>query len=123
MSLVDLEGASGDYADCRLLRWDEVESHTKKCFYSLRMDVLVLNLNAQGVTKLERVEALESVVHVLIFEMALGKAAPWDSHLPPAFALLREIMDCDGSARHEQVHFKLTSALFKMSGWNARDKR
>jgi hypothetical protein len=109
MALVDLEGSSGEHAECRLLRWDEVEMHTQSCFEGLRSDMLALDLNMQSTEKGERVGVLGNVAHVLIFEMALGKAAPWSSHLPPAFALFREIMASasDGQSR-------LTSALLEI---------
>jgi hypothetical protein len=111
MALIDLEGTAGEHADCRLLRWNEVEGHMQKCFDGLRTNMLALDLDSQGVGKLARVEALESVVHVLIFEMALGKAAPWNSHLPPAFALLQEIMACDDTSHHPS---KLTLVLLEI---------
>jgi hypothetical protein len=110
MALVDLEGASGEHAECRLLRWDEVEMHTQRCFESLRTDMLALGLNIQAMEKLERVGVLGNVVHVLIFQMALGKAAPWKSHLPPAFALFKEILAAD-TLMEEDQQSKLTSAL------------
>jgi hypothetical protein len=46
MALVGLEGTSGDHAECRLLRWDEVEQHTQSCFDSLRTNILTFDSNA-----------------------------------------------------------------------------
>ncbi|CAG5157177.1 uncharacterized protein ALTATR162_LOCUS4969 [Alternaria atra] len=114
MALVDLEGTSGDHADCRLLRWDEVEQYTQNCFDSMRTNILTLDLNTQGTEQIVRVEALENVVHLLIFEMVLGHAAPWNSHLPPAYALLRDIMTCDSSSREGHMQSTLTTALLEI---------
>jgi hypothetical protein len=110
MALTDVDN-SGEYTDCKSLRWEEVEHHTNKCFDSLRTNMLALDVKSHG-TKLERVESLESVVQVLIFEIALGKAAPWNSHLPPAFALFEEIMTSSGSSQGQQSN--LTSTLLEI---------
>ncbi|KAF1829674.1 hypothetical protein BDW02DRAFT_137015 [Decorospora gaudefroyi] len=111
MALVDMEGTSGEHANCRLLRWDEVEQHTQNCFDNLRTSMIALDLNTQGIGEIARVEALENIVHLLIFEMALCKATPWNSHLPPAYALLSEIMACDRSSHEIHRQSKMTSVL------------
>lgn len=113
MALTDAE--SGDeHGDCKQMRWKEVEQHTNKCFDSLKTDILALDLNSKGMpaTQLERVEILESVIQVLIFEITLGKSAPWNSHLPPAFALFEEVMACCGPPCEGQS--KLASVLLEI---------
>lgn len=112
MALTDA-GGSEEHADCKQFRWKEVEQQTNKCFDSIRTDMLALDLNSEGTpaTKLERVEIMESVIQVLIFEIALGKSAPWNSHLPPAFALFEEIMACSGPSYRDQGQSKLASVL------------
>jgi hypothetical protein len=114
MALVDLEGTSGDHAECRLLRWDEVEQHTQSCFDSLRTNILALDLNAQGLEQMTSLEALENIIHLHIFEMALSKAAPSNSHLLPTYALLKDIMTCDNSSHERHMQSKLTEVLLQI---------
>ncbi|KAF1955368.1 hypothetical protein CC80DRAFT_474812 [Byssothecium circinans] len=96
MALTDVDsGGDEEHTECKALRWEEIEQHTNKCFESIRMEMLALDLlstNNTPATKLEKVTIMESVVQVLIFEIALGRAAPWNSHLPPAYALFEKIM-------------------------------
>ncbi|KAF2501482.1 hypothetical protein BU16DRAFT_546697 [Lophium mytilinum] len=115
MALTD-DDSGEEHADCKQLRWKEVEQQTNKCFDSLRTDILALDLNSKGApaTKLERVEILGSVVQVLIFESALGKSAPWNSHLPPAFALFGEIMACSDPSYQGQGQSKLAAVLLEI---------
>lgn len=114
MALIDLEGTSGDHAECRMLRWDEVERHAENCFDSLRKNILALDLHTQDIEQLARVEALENIVHLLIFEMALSKAAPSNSHLSPAYTLLRQIMGCNPSSHENQMQSGITTVLLQI---------
>ena len=114
MALIDLEGTSGDHAECRMLRWDEVERHAENCFDSLRKNILALDLHTQDIEQLARVEALENIVHLLIFEMALSKAAPSNPHLLTAYTLLRQIMICDPSSQENQMQSEMTKVLLRI---------
>jgi hypothetical protein len=107
---------SEDHTGCKQLRWKEVEDQTNKCFESLRTDMLASNLNSEGTqsTKLERVEILESVIQILIFEIALGKSAPWNFHLSPAFALFEEVMASNDTPYQGQDQSRLTSVLLEI---------
>lgn len=93
MALTDAESGN-EHADCKQLRWEEVEQETEKCFESLRVEFLALDLVSRSlsITTLERVELMNSITQVIIFEMIMGKSAPWDSHLPAATTLFEEIM-------------------------------
>lgn len=115
MALTDVESGE-EHTDCKQLRWKEVEMQTNKCFHSLRTDMLALDLNSEGTpaTKLERVEILESVIQLLIFEIALGKSAPWNSHLSPAFALFEEVMASSDVTFQVQGQSKLASVLLEI---------
>ncbi|KAF2866488.1 hypothetical protein BDV95DRAFT_671776 [Massariosphaeria phaeospora] len=64
-------------------------------------------------TKLERTETLESVIQVLIFEIALGKSAPWNLHLSPAFALFENVM-ASSNADQGQGQSRLASVLLNI---------
>ncbi|CAN9195565.1 unnamed protein product [Alternaria alternata] len=114
MALIDLEGTSGDHAECRMLRWDEVERHAENCFDSLRKNILALDLHTQDIEQSSRIEALENIVHLLIFEMALSKAAPSNSHLSTAYTLLRQIMGCSPSSHENQMQSKITTVLLQI---------
>lgn len=93
LTLSDAEGEA-EHAVCKQLRWNEVETETELCFSSLRSDIMALNLYVGNtpVTILERAELFNSITQVIVFEMALGKSAPWDTHLPAAITLFEEIM-------------------------------
>ncbi|KAF2640796.1 hypothetical protein P280DRAFT_507397 [Massarina eburnea CBS 473.64] len=108
----------GEHDNCKELRWEEVEQQTNKCFESIRTDMLTLNLKSRDTeaTNLERVHMMESVVQVLIFEIALGNSAPWNSHLPPAFALLDEIMTISDPSALSQAQSQsyLTTTLLSI---------
>ncbi|KAF3007858.1 hypothetical protein E8E13_010826 [Curvularia kusanoi] len=83
-----------EHAECKQLRWDDVERETMLCFDSLRTDIMALNLDVgqtPGAT-LKRVGLFNSITQVIIFEMTLGKSAPWATHLPAAITLFEEIM-------------------------------
>jgi hypothetical protein len=104
------------YVGCKILRWKEVEQHTKKCFNNLRTAVSALDLDSNGtpVTKLDKVVTFQSVIQVLIFEMALGKSDPSASHLPPAFALFQHIMADHNPSTQVQYQSRLASVLLEI---------
>ena len=89
------------FGDC-VVNGSEVERHAENCFDSLRKNILALDLHTQDIEQSARVEALENIVHLLIFEMALSKAAPSNSHLSTAYTLLRQIMGCSPSSHEKQ---------------------
>ncbi|KAF1358316.1 hypothetical protein EJ07DRAFT_156918 [Lizonia empirigonia] len=55
MALTDAESGN-EHAECKQLRWEEVEQETEKCFESLRVDFLALDLVTRSlpITTLER---------------------------------------------------------------------
>ncbi|KAJ4986502.1 Transcriptional regulatory protein pro1-like protein 2 [Stagonosporopsis vannaccii] len=93
MALSDA-GAIAELAACKQLRWDEVERESEKCFVSLQAEVAALTANIRGAptSVLDKVELMNGITQVIIFEMTMGKAAPWDTHLPAAISLFEEIM-------------------------------
>ena len=115
MALTDVE-SSREHAECKDLRWEEVEEQTNKCFESLRTDMLAMSPRSEGteITALGRVELMESFVQVLVFEIALGRSSPWNSHLPPAFALFEEIMASPGQSDQAPGQSKFVSVLLEI---------
>ncbi|KAF3031573.1 hypothetical protein E8E11_001621 [Didymella keratinophila] len=93
MALSDAE-IGREHTVCKQLRWNEVEEETAKCFDSLRTDVSALSLDGglMSTTIMERADLLNSITQVIIFEIAMGKSTPWDTHLPAAMKLFEEIM-------------------------------
>ncbi|XPS77629.1 hypothetical protein M3J09_009657 [Ascochyta lentis] len=93
LALTDAEDGA-EHKTCKQLRWEEVERETEKCFENLRTEVLALNLNSRGMsaTMLERVELVNSITHFVLFEMAVGKFSPYNTHLSAAITLLEEIL-------------------------------
>lgn len=112
MALTDADSGE-EYGECKYLSWKEVEQQTNKCFDSIRTDMLALDLNLQGVqaTQLEKVEIMESVIQVLIFEIALGRCTPYNSHLAAAFSLFEEIMAYSVRSHQDRSQSKLVSVL------------
>jgi hypothetical protein len=112
MALTDADSEE-ELSECKQSRWREVEQQTDDCFTSIRTDMLALDIKSEVelATNLEKVEIMESITQVLIFEMALGKSAPWNSHLPLAFALFEDIMACSGKPNQDQRQTKLVNVL------------
>ncbi|KAJ4315044.1 hypothetical protein N0V94_006156 [Neodidymelliopsis sp. IMI 364377] len=111
--LTDIE-TGPEHAHCKQVRWEEVEQQTEQCFASLREEIAAQDLNQRTTTStLEKVELLENIMQVLIFETAVGRSAPWNSHLPPAYTLFKEIMATSGSemSSQNQSQSKLVSTL------------
>jgi hypothetical protein len=107
IALADIDSDPG-HVDCKQLQWKHVEQETDKCFESLRTDILALNMNMQA-TRSEKVEMLGSVIQILVAEMALGKSSPWETHLPPAFALFEGLMV--SSTKSDEVQNQSTFTL------------
>ncbi|OSS51941.1 hypothetical protein B5807_03634 [Epicoccum nigrum] len=53
---------------------------------------LNLHMGNTPVTVSERAELFNSIIQVIVFEMALGNSAPWDTHFPAAITLFEDIM-------------------------------
>lgn len=105
-----------EFGPCKQMMWSELNQHTDKCFESIRTDMLALGLKSQSATatKLEKLEMMESVIQVLIFETALGKSGPCNSHLVAAFALLEDIMSISNRIRQDESKSKFCSVLLEL---------
>jgi hypothetical protein len=112
IALADID-SDPDRIDCKQLRWNNVEQETDKCFDSLRTNVTTLNTNLQP-TRSEKVETLGSVVQIIVAEMALGNSSPWETHLPPAFALFEDIMVSSTRSAEVQEQSTFTSILLEI---------
>lgn len=112
-----------EVGDCKQRRWEELQKQTDKCFDSIRTDMLALGLKSATATKLEKVEMMESVIQVLIFETALGKSTPYNSHLAAAIALMEDVMTDSARTRRDQSQSKLLSVLLDLEEplWTGRD--
>jgi hypothetical protein len=93
MTLTDVETGS-EHMNCKLMRWEEVDEEVKKCFESLRSDIAALNLNSAELTTttLEKAELLTGITQLIVLEMSMGRAGPWDTHLPAVVSLFEEVM-------------------------------
>lgn len=93
MALGDAEMGS-EHAVCKQMRRNDVNEATAKCFDHLRADISALSLGGgyMSTTTMERVELMNSITHVIIFEIVMGESSPWNTHLPAAMNLFEEIM-------------------------------
>lgn len=93
MALSDAE-AGNEHADCKQTRWEDVDKETEKCFESLRADMSAFGLSqsAHSMTTMEKVELMNGITQVIIFEVSMGRSTPWSTHLPTAMRLFEEIM-------------------------------
>lgn len=114
MALSDAE-VGNEHTICKQMRWEEVETETGKCFDSLRADISALNMSqgAMPITAMEKVELMNSITQVIMFEISMGRSAPWNTHLPAAIKLFEEIM-ASSEARpvyRDQSQSKFASVL------------
>lgn len=96
LTLSDIEEGT-EHRICKQLQWNEVETETARCFGSLRADIAAMNLDIRSVsiTVKDKVDLMNAILQVIVFEMTMGKSAPWNTHLPAAITILEEIMAAD----------------------------
>lgn len=104
---------TGDFADCRAARWEEVNAHTDRCFQSLRTELSALDKHTK-LANMNRVELFECVIQALVLEMGIGKANPLRSHLAPAFGLFHDIMNPNYHCANESPQLKLVGVLLNI---------
>ncbi|PVH93055.1 hypothetical protein DM02DRAFT_619550 [Periconia macrospinosa] len=104
-----------EHAECKQVRWKEIEQHATKCFDGIRAEMLALEPKSQGApaSNMQKMEILGGVIQVLIFESALGKCAPCNPHLTAAFTLLEGIIACSSQSAKEQGHSKIMAAVLE----------
>lgn len=93
MALSDAD-VDGELALCKQLRWKQVEGESERCFASLRSEIVALanHTGSASTSFRDKVEIMNSITQVIIFEMMMGKAAPWKTHLPAVISLFEGIM-------------------------------
>lgn len=119
MALTDASEQKSDpleHALCKAYRWDEIEDQTRRCFENIRIELSTVDLSSPG-SQIDIpgwMRTMQSVIQLLVFEVALGKAAPWRSHLPPTMALFEQIMESSHSSQADQNQSRFASVLMNL---------
>lgn len=80
------------HARCKTLVWDQLMKQTDKAIQTTASDIENIRRQGAGASLVESVRAMESIIQVLIFEVAVKKTLDWNMHLEPALALFSDIL-------------------------------
>jgi C6 transcription factor Pro1 len=103
------DGYGDTYADCTSKGWSFLEEQTERCFETMRTVMLELNVLDNTATVLDKVQAMESIIQILMFEVVLGRLAKSNTHLNAAIALFEQVFNAKGQQQ------SLVSALHSIS--------
>lgn len=100
----------GGYLDCVDHMWMRLGDQADQCFDGVRATVLDMTaVSGKSQTVLERVQAMESILQLLVFELIVGNAKDWNMHLNAAIALF------DGLLQKPSIQGEtLVSVLFSI---------
>ena len=104
-------GACTGHLSCTSQLWEKVGRQTDMCFEMIQHDIQDLSLRGSQSTLLEKVRVMESIIHFLIFEVALSRSANWNLHLTPALALFEGIWQSTPAEGSESKLFAVLGAM------------
>lgn len=91
-----------NHHSCKSLVWNELTAQAERTITFIQKDMQNLQQRGVAASLEDSVNAMQSIIHVLIFDVAVGRTTDWDIHLRPAIALFRDILTHHG-ARGSQI--------------------
>ncbi|KAI8712733.1 Zn(2)-C6 fungal-type domain-containing protein [Fusarium sp. LHS14.1] len=86
-----------NHHSCKSLVWNELAAQAERTIRLIQKDMQSLQQRGVAASLEDSVNAMQSIIHVLVFDVAVGRTRDWDIHLRPAIALFRDILTHHGT--------------------------
>jgi C6 transcription factor Pro1 len=83
----------GQRLACRVTNWDRSIKQSESSFRTVLSRLQYLTQNGVKASLLDKVLIMESISHLLVAEVFLGRSSTWNAHLEPAITLFEENLD------------------------------
>lgn len=77
---------------CRSVMWNQVEEQASMSFEMLQEDLVNMTGTGKQPDVLTKARIMETIVHLLVFDLFIGRSDNWEAHLTPATTLLEDIL-------------------------------
>lgn len=104
----------GKHDACRYTMWGQVVDQARMAFGMLNVDLASMTEGGRQVTLLERARMMATIVHLMIFDLFVGRTSDWEVHLAPALLIFQDIANDVGLGSNEEVGI---SAVLDAMNW------
>ncbi|KAF3914925.1 hypothetical protein ABW20_dc0108384 [Dactylellina cionopaga] len=104
--------------ECKQHVWQKLASHMDTAMKVMQQDMEDLNTRKTEAAIFRRARVLESIVQLLVFEIAMARTVNWDVHLVAATALLNEIFENCGTKYGQPDLVSVITAMQMSISWN-----
>ncbi|CAH0053827.1 unnamed protein product [Clonostachys solani] len=104
----------GKHDACRYTMWGQVVDQARMAFGMLKVDLASMTEGGRQPTLLERIRMMGTIVHLMIFDLFVGRTADWEAHLTPALLIFQDIASDVGLGLNKEVGI---SAILDAMNW------
>ncbi|VUC36363.1 unnamed protein product [Clonostachys rosea] len=94
---------SGKHDACRYTMWGQVVDQARMAFGMLNVDLASMTQGGRQPTLLDRARMMGTIVHLMIFDLFVGRSSDWEVHLAPALLIFQDIANDVGLGSNESV--------------------
>ncbi|KAJ9131803.1 Fungal transcriptional regulatory protein, N-terminal [Pleurostoma richardsiae] len=78
---------------CKSVMWAQAVKQADKCFETIRKDLMETTASELRTTLFNKARIMQSIIHLLMFELFIGNSNNWISHLTPALAIFEDVVE------------------------------
>ncbi|CAG9993150.1 unnamed protein product [Clonostachys byssicola] len=104
----------GKHDACRYTMWGQVVDQARMAFGMLNVDLASMTEGGRQPAILERARVMATIVHLMIFDLFVGRTSDWEVHLAPALLIFQDIANNVGLGSNEEVGI---SAILDAMNW------
>uniref|UniRef100_A0A8H7NH16 Transcription factor domain-containing protein n=1 Tax=Bionectria ochroleuca TaxID=29856 RepID=A0A8H7NH16_BIOOC len=104
----------GKHDACRYTMWGQVVDQARMAFGMLNVDLASMMEGGRQPTLLERARMMATIVHLMIFDLFVGRTSDWEVHLAPALQIFQDIANDVGLGSNEEVGI---SVILEAMNW------
>ncbi|KAF3941730.1 hypothetical protein ABW19_dt0208962 [Dactylella cylindrospora] len=108
---------------CRDQIWQKLLDQSHISLELVRKDIAALSHCREDAVMVEKIRIMQSIMHLLIFEMAVGQSAGWEIHLTAATTLFEDILRMVTPEPSEPLILSVLETMSKGCGCNVYGKR
>ncbi|CAH0023677.1 unnamed protein product [Clonostachys rhizophaga] len=104
----------GKHDACRYTMWGQVVDQARMAFGMLNVDLASMTEGGRQATLLGRARMMATIVHLMIFDLFVGRTSDWEVHLAPALLIFEDIAIDVGLGSNEGVGM---SVILEAMSW------
>lgn len=115
---IDSAYSGSEHNSYKDLVWEQLGKQTHAAIKTVQNEVNKIRCQGVGASLVQSARAMEGIIHMLIFEVMVGKSLDWNINLDATFVLFTDILTYPGKGS-PQANLEAVLAMMGRSSWAA----